>query len=204
MMSQSKVPFSLVLLVSGLLFVSARITAQAQGAAGAGLKNAVILIIRHGEKPDKGDDLSKEGKKRAKAYVSYFRKFRVDSQPLRLDYLFAAADTKDSHRPRLTLEPLSKAIGLPINSQYECTHNEQLVGAIQAQPSAKTTLICWHHEQIPQLVTALGADPKTVLGDKKWPDDVFGWVIQLRYDSAGNLTQAKRISENLMPDDSGK
>jgi hypothetical protein len=51
---------------------------------------------------------------------------------------------------------------------------------------------------------ALGADPKQVIPNGKWPQEVFGWVIQLRYDADGRLAEAKRINENLMPDDSVK
>src|SRR5271170_7271252 len=72
------------------------------------LQDAVILIIRHAEKPKAGPDLSPEGVQRAEAYVNYFKSFQVNSQPLTLDYLFAAADSKNSIRPRLTLTPLSE------------------------------------------------------------------------------------------------
>src|SRR5258708_2692823 len=50
------------------------------------LKNAVVLIIRHAEKPDGGYDLSPAGYKRADAYPGYFKGLMMDSQPLKLDY----------------------------------------------------------------------------------------------------------------------
>ncbi len=118
--------------------------------------------------------------------------------------MFAAADSKDSNRPRLTLEPFSKAVGLKIDARFECAKNQELAAAIQKKPPGKQYLICWHHTEIPHLLTALGANPNTLLQGDKWPDAVFGWVIQLRYDSDGHVLEAKRISENLMPDDSGK
>ena len=76
------------------------------------LNNAVILIIRHAEDADSGDGLSSVGDARAKAYASYFKNFTVDGQPLKLDYLFAAKDSRNSHRPRLTIEPIGKELGL--------------------------------------------------------------------------------------------
>jgi hypothetical protein len=178
------------------------VIAKAQSGAGSGLENAVILIIRHGEKPNKGDGLSKTGKGRAKAYVNYFEHFTVASNPLQLNYLFSTADSKDSRRTRLTIEPLSKAIRLAIDSRFQYTDIQGLVGAIQSKPPGKQYLICWHHSEIPQLVNALGADPKALFRNSKWPDDVYDWVIQLRYDSNGHLLDAKRINENLMPGDS--
>ena len=195
-------PILRIWLLGGLLALSMPVIAKAQGGAGSGLENAVILVIRHGEKPDKGDGLSKAGKQRAKAYVDYFKNYTVDSKPLQVDYLFSTADSKASRRTRLTLEPLSKAIGLAIDSRFQYNDIQGLVGAIQSKPPGKQYLICWHHGEIPQLVNALGADPKALFRNGKWPDDVYDWVIQLRYDANGHLVDAKRISENLMPGDS--
>lgn len=194
----------LMLSACALLVLSTPILAKGQVAGDTGLKNATVLVIRHAEKPNKGDGLSKAGKERAKAYVHYFENLTVDSQPLKVDYLFAAADSKASHRSRLTLEPFSKAIGLKIDARFQETQSQQLVAAVQKNPSGKQILICWHHEEIPQLLRAFGADPDSVLGAKKWPDDVFNWLIQLRYDSSGHVSEAKRINENLMPGDSDK
>ena len=176
----------------------------AKDKAGAGLQNATVLVVRHAEKPNKGADLSKAGKKRAEAYVGYFQSYAVDAQPLHLSYLFAAADSKQSDRARLTLEPLSKALGLPIDSQYPETKSQELVDTMRKLPAGNQMLIAWHHGEIPHLLTALGADSQQVLGRKDWPDDVFDWVIQLRYDAKGRLIDAKRVNEQLMPGDTGK
>jgi hypothetical protein len=35
--------------------------------------NVTIFIVRHAEKPEKGDDLAPEGVDRAQAYVKYFQ-----------------------------------------------------------------------------------------------------------------------------------
>jgi broad specificity phosphatase PhoE len=165
------------------------------------LTNAVILVIRHAEKPDDGYGLSAAGEARANAYVNYFKNFKIDGQPLKLDYLFAAADSKESHRPRLTIEPAGKALGLVIDSRFKDKNFQELADEIRSKPHGKAILIAWHHGQIPSLLRALGADPNQVIPKSKWPDDVFGWLIQLRYDSDGRLIEAKRINEHLLPDD---
>jgi broad specificity phosphatase PhoE len=166
------------------------------------LKNTVILIIRHAEKPDFGDGLSADGEARARAYAGYFKNFTIDGRPLKPDYLFAAADSKESHRPRLTIEPTGKALCLAIDSRFKDKNVQELADEIQSQPHGKAILIVWHHEKIPALLRALGADPNQVIPVAKWPEDVFGWLIQLRYDQNGQLIEAKRINEKLMPDDS--
>jgi hypothetical protein len=162
-------------------------------------KDALILIIRHAEKPDHGPDLSPAGQQRALAYISYFKNFMVASQPLQLDALYATADSKESRRPRLTIEPLSRALHLKIHDQIKDKDFEKLAADIASKHHEKNLLICWHHGEIPDLLRALGADPAHLLPDAKWPSQEFGWVIQLRYDHDGHLIpgEARRISENL-------
>jgi hypothetical protein len=167
------------------------------------LKDAVILIIRHAEKTASGDELSPEGYKRADAYVNYFKNYQLDGKPLKLDYLYAAADSKNSKRVRLTVEPLSKATGLKLDNRFANKKFQGMVDELRATSHGHEILICWHHGQIANLVEALGADPDTLLPKGKWPDDVFDWVLELHYDGNGRLipSQTKRINENLMPGD---
>jgi broad specificity phosphatase PhoE len=172
--------------------------AQAQDAGNSSpLANAVILIIRHAEKPDSGSGLAPAGKKRAKAYVDYFRNYTVDGQPLKLDYLFASADSKASRRARLTIEPTSKKLGLSIDTRFEDAQYQKLATEIRTKPHGKNILICWHHGEIPQLIQALGGNSSQLFRSSKWPDAVFNWVIQLRYDGNGNVLDAKRITEDF-------
>jgi len=169
----------------------------------SGLKDTVVLIIRHAEKPESGDGLTPAGEERAKAYVGYFKSYTVDTKPVTIDYLFAAADSKGSRRPRLTLTPLSKATGMAIDQRFTDKEFQKLANELRAKPHGGNVLICWHHGEIPGLLRALGAKPEELLPKGKWPDDIFGWVIQLRYDEKGQLVEAKCIKENLMPDDPG-
>jgi len=168
------------------------------------LKNAVILVIRHAEEPAHGYELSSTGVARAKAYVDYFKAFAVDGQPIKLNFLFAARDTTRSHRPRLTLEPTAQAFDLNVDSSFKTDQYSELVHEIEGLPSGGNILICWRHKQIPELLRTLGADSRNLLPKGKWPGDVFGWLILLRYDDKGHLFESKVINENLMPDDSGK
>lgn len=45
------------------------------------------------------------------------RNLTIDGQPLKLDYIFSAADSKESQRARLTIEPTNQALGLAIDSR---------------------------------------------------------------------------------------
>lgn len=165
------------------------------------LKNAVILIIRHAEKPASGSGLSADGENRARLYADYFKNFTVAGQPLKPDYLFAAADSKRSCRSRLTLEPTAKALGLTVDTRFKNEAFQALAETIQTKPPGRTILIAWHHGKIPALVRALGADSKSIMPQGKWPDDVYNWLIELRYAQDGHLLEAKRINEKLLPGD---
>jgi hypothetical protein len=167
------------------------------------LSDATILIIRHAEKPAFGSGLSPEGQARADAYVRYFENLRLDSQPLRLDYLVAADDSEHSQRSRLTLEPLGRAIGLKPDLRFQAKHPEELARELRSNLHGKTILVCWHHREIPDLLKALGAEPERLLPEGQWPTQQFGWVLELRYDHDGQLIRkkARRIKEHLMPGD---
>ena len=169
-----------------------------------GPKNAVVLIIRHAENPDNGHGLSPRGEERAKAYKDYFLKFTVDSKRLEPNAVLVAADSKQSHRPRLTVEPFAKAANLPIDNRFGNKQPADLAAELRANYSGKVILVCWHHGQVPALLRALGADPETLLPNGKWPRDVHDWVIVLSYDQDGHLIpgSSKRINEHLLPGDS--
>lgn len=192
----------LTFLTALLLALTLSLTATVK-AAQPPLANTVVVIVRHAEKPDDGSGLTPAGQQRANAYVGYFRHFHIDSKLRVPDDLIATADTNHSQRPRLTLEPLSAALKLPIDDRFRTKEVDALAEELQTRPHGKTILICWHHEKIPALLQALGADPGALLPGGEWPDNVYNWVLVLRYDAHGHLIpgRAARINERLMPGD---
>ena len=169
-----------------------------------GPKNAVVLIIRHAEDGGIGRGLSPRGEQRAEACKDYFLDFAVDSKPLEPNIIFAAKDSKQSQRPRLTVEPFAKAAQLPIDTRFGNNQSTDLANELRADHQGKVILICWRHGNIPDLLRALGANPEDFLPRGKWPNAVYDWVILLRYDQNGRLIRAssRRINEHLMPGDS--
>jgi hypothetical protein len=169
-----------------------------------GPKNSVVLIIRHAENPANGHGLSPRGEERAEAYKNYFLNFTVDSKRLEPNAVVVAADSKQSHRPRLTVEPFAKAAKLPIDNRFANKQPADLAAGLRANYQGKVILVCWHHGQIPDLLRALGAAPETLLPNGKWPRDVYDWVIMLSFDENGRVIpdSTKRISEHLLQGDS--
>ena len=95
-----------------------------------------------------------------------------------IDALFAAADTKESHRPVTTLKPLARELGLAIDD----THGEKKYARLAAtllgkRYDGKVVLICRRHGQIPDLAAALKARDVPA----KWPDERFDLIWRLDY-----------------------
>jgi hypothetical protein len=173
--------------------------AEAQGP-----KNSVVLIIRHAENPADGHGLSVRGKERAKAYIDYFQNFTVDGKRMEPEAVLVAADSKQSHRPRLTVQSFANAANLPIDNRFANKQPADLAAALRANYQDKVILICWHHGQIPAVLRALGADPEALLPDGKWPKDVYDLVIMVSFDENGRAIPegTKRITEHLLQGDS--
>ena len=188
-------------LVISVLFASTlTLTAYSQD----GPKNSVVLIIRHAEDPANGHGLSPRGKERAEAYENYFQNFTVDGKRREPEAVLVAADSKQSHRPRLTVEPFAKAAKLPIDNRFANKQPADLAAELRANYQGKVILICWHHGQIPAVLRALGAAPETLLPNGKWPRDVYDWVIMVGFDENGHVIpqSTRRITEHLLQNDS--
>lgn len=193
--------FKLIFCVLIALAIPAETFADsAQNENESGLRDTVILVIRHAEDADDGSGLSPVGDARARAYASYFKNFTIDGRPLKLDHIFSTRDSRNSHRPRLTIEPTGQELGLTIDDRFKNKQFLELVKEIKSQPHGANILISWHHGKIPELLRALGADPRLLLPNGKWPDDVFSWLIQLRYNENGHLVESKRINAFALSD----
>ena|ERR1700761_2703461 len=149
-----------------------------------------ILLMRHAEKPaDVGDiHLSKAGYARADKLASYIP--QTFGKP---DFLFAAADSKNSVRPRETLEPLSQAIQVTIDASHPDDDYAALASKLLTKPhfEGKLTAVCWHHEKIPHFAKALGATAGEY--PHPWDPAVFNLILQLGF-NGGQLT-VKQITE---------
>src|ERR1700730_2853249 len=145
-----------------------------------------VFIIRHGEKPQQADDvhLSPQGYQRAAALSALFDAKRNGATFPTIDALFATACSKQSHRPVLTLRPLSGVLGIDINDKFGDKHYGELAALLLAKGShdGKRVLVCWHHGEIPALAGAL----KATQVPAKWPEDRFDLVWRLDYDKGGS------------------
>jgi broad specificity phosphatase PhoE len=149
-----------------------------------------ILLMRHAEKPDNPIDphLSDAGQARAEKLADYVPKICVP------DSLFASAMSKHSVRPIETITPLSKKIGVPIDSTIADQDCPVLAQELLTDPKydGKLVLICWHHGHIPELAFALGASGAKV--PNPWDPNVFNLILNLDY-SEGSKPTVTQITE---------
>lgn len=190
----------LALLLSALI-VPAMAIAKHGHTDGNGLADTTVMIIRHAEKPESGPGLTPEGEARARAYVGYFQHFSVDGEPMVPNALYAATDSKSSMRPRLTITPLSQALGLPIDDRFADKQTKEIADALRMEAHGNHVLIAWHHGEIPKLIHELGGDSAALILGDKWPSEVFGRMVVLQYDHKGRLFSSQVVDEDLMPDD---
>jgi len=105
-------------------------------------KNSQLMIIRHAEKPEKGDWLSRDGKCRAKKLSSCF-----DGDNLKIpDMLFTYMPTSDrsSMRGLTTLLPMSKELNIPMYP-YRTVDYIKMLEDIETRICGQTSLLAWHH-----------------------------------------------------------
>jgi phosphohistidine phosphatase SixA len=147
-----------------------------------------LLIMRHAEKPDDDIDpnLSPAGVARAQALATYIP--QTFGTP---NAIIAAADSKKSVRPRKTVEPLARQCGLAVQTPYaDKQYAEQAAKLLDGRTyPGSLIVVCWHHEDIPQLMAALGAAAGSY--PLPWNPAVFNLILQTGLQGDGAITVAQ-------------
>lgn len=171
----------------GLFIVSVSLSLYANGQSSQGSKK--IIIIRHGEKPVEGDNLSCQGLNRAmKLPAVLYKKFGVPTSV----YVPAINTGKETSTARMyqTAMPLAIKYNLVINTKYEVEDAESLAQSLLKAEG--TSLVIWEHKAIDNIVKALGVE-----GKLKWDSNDYDsiWIVTIKNGGAA-LTKDK---EGLSP-----
>jgi phosphohistidine phosphatase SixA len=146
--------------------------------------------MRHAEKPDDpmNPDLSDAGYVRAERLADY-----VPATFGRPEFLFATALSTHSARPVETLTPLSKQIGVAIDSTFADQDYGALAEDVLSQPqfTGKLILVCWHHGDIPSLMRALRAKSDEL--PDPWDPQVFNLILQLDFAESSDPNMVRVI-----------
>ena len=150
-------------------------------------KPAHIILIRHAEKPGDSENphLSEAGVKRAQALVSFITRDPQMTSLGRPVAIFATQTTKDDNgqRTQETVAPLAAALRLSVQTPYHGKDYAELAKLIlsTAAYAGKTLVVCWNHEEIPELTAALGVTPMPA----KWRGSVYDSVYVISYKKGG-------------------
>ena len=150
-----------------------------------------VVIIRHGEKPDSGTNLSCQGLNRAlKLPDVLYSKYKIPNHIFVPD--IKGGKSTNVSRMYQTIVPFAIKYNLDIDTRFNIEETKELVNAILNIPGY--VLIVWEHDKIPKIVHALGIKRK----DLKWKDSDFDsiWIITFKKDGTPVLTIDQ---ENITP-----
>ncbi|MFA6584529.1 MAG: hypothetical protein WCS77_09555 [Elusimicrobiaceae bacterium] len=164
---------------------------------------AQVVILRHAEKPEVGNELNKQGWRRAYALVGFFRfnkHMNKFGAPAAI-YAMAPKDAQGTLRPIQTITPTAKELGLPIRTNYKKKEEAALVKEIMSAKAydGRTVLVCWEHHAIEKMVEEFGWKGKL----RAWPDEVYDRAWVLTFDGR-HVKDLKDMPQRVLPGDSNK
>lgn len=164
---------------------------------------AQILLMRHGEKPDVGNELSAEGWKRAQLLPTLFvnrAEFKTYGLPASL-YAMAPKKADGSVRAIQTLKYVSDQFNIPIETQFTRDQVSELVNNIKNDKNldGKMIVICWEHKVLIDIAAGLGFPQLN-----SWPSEQFDRVWMLNFTENGKPLNYLDLAEKLLPGDSNK
>lgn len=148
-----------------------------------------VIILRHGEKPDKGDNLSCKGFNRALQLADVLqKKFGVP------DRIYTPSPnlggSTSAARMYQTIIPFAVKYNLKINTKYDVKDEKGIAEAIMKQTG--TVLLVWEHKAIPKILKALGVEEKM-----DWDDNDFDsiWIVTLQ----NGVAKVSKDKEGINP-----
>src|ERR1700761_1077824 len=152
----------------------------------------VIVLIRHGEKPDKGNNLSCKGENRALALPKVLhKKFGIP------DHIYVPTVTTGSKTTQARMFQTISPFAIKFNQNIDSQFNEKDSTGVAAYLKTKhgIQLLCWEHSVIAPIVRALGVNDPTL----KWKGDDFDsiWIVTFK-DGKATLSKSK---EDIHPSD---
>ena len=157
-----------------------------------------VVIIRHGEKPAEGDNLSCAGLNRALALPAVLDQLL----PTPPDYTYVPIigtndDSTSQARMFQTVTPYAVRHNLCVNSDYAVENAAGLAYELRRQRG--TALVVWEHNAISEVTKALGLQEEL-----EWPDEDFDSIWLIEFSGGGAKGKAKhpqltRLRQHIQP-----
>jgi broad specificity phosphatase PhoE len=197
--------------LAGLASCGTSATPTVGATAGGVAPGTLVMVIRHGEKPDGAhpgvdaqgnqDDssLTAIGWNRAHHLVDLFDPEQAPLRPglarPKAIYAAGANDNGEGARTRETVTPLADELGIPVDTSFGKGDEEALVEHALSQPGP--TLISWQHGEIPAIAAAFPSVTPTP--PSQWPDDRFDVVWT--FAKTGDRWHFAQLPELVLPQD---
>ncbi len=148
-----------------------------------------VVIIRHGEKPIDGDNLSCQGMNRALQLPKVLhQKFQIPHHT----YVPALDCDKSTSHSRMfqTVSPMAAKFNLKVNSKFDGEDVKDVAKDVLKKKG--TVLMVWEHSKIQRLAKALGYTQAPA-----WDDGDYDgiWIITF----ANGTAEWKRDNEGITP-----
>ncbi len=154
-----------------------------------------VILIRHGEEPlgTEGTELSKIGWKRAEGLAHLFGNANITNL-----IALKPHKKKGSIRSIQTLQPLSSALGLQIQTPFTRDEVTDLVQLLSHDDryNGQVVLVAWQHETLADIAHQLGAVNAPVTWGKNF--DRY-WVLEFK---SGKVNSFKNLPQQLLAGDS--
>ncbi len=161
---------------------------------------AQILLLRHAEKPDQGDELSAKGWARAKALPKLFYErpeFQAYGLPVALYGMGRESPSNGSVRSMQTLQFVSTDLHLPVISDFVKGDERELVSAIRSnrELDGHLVVICWEHKMLTEIASYLHVDPLPYYPSEKFDR---AWLLTMNGERTPSFQD---LPELLLPGD---
>jgi len=157
-----------------------------------------VVIIRHGEKPEQGDNLSCAGLNRALALPAVLDQLLPTPPAYTYVPIIGTNDDSTSQaRMFQTVTPYAVRHNLCVNSDYAVENAAGLAQELRRQRG--TALVVWEHSAISKIVKELGLEEAL-----EWPDEDFDSIWLIEFSGGGAKGKAKhpqltRLRQHIQP-----
>jgi len=171
----------LVVLLSGLLTGACNQTSLSNN-------DLRVILIRHGEKPENGDNLSCQGLNRSLQLPDVlYSRFGIPDEI----YVPAPGVGKSTKNSRMleTITPFAVKYNLKINTSFDVNAVSSLVQDLKNRSG--TVLIVWEHKELPDIAKGIGINSTL-----KWKSDDYDsiWIIDVKNGIATISAEQENIS----------
>lgn len=132
-----------------------------------------VLIIRHGEKPHSGENLTCQGENRARQIPAVLERKFVKIASIYVPTVVSRGNKTLHARMFQTATPVAVRNGLEINSQFSANDTDPVARSVRERKG--TVLLVWNHTSIAKLAQSLGVSTPA------WQDADFDSILVIRY-----------------------